>query len=253
MKSGASGGTGIALHDSLKERFGFDRGIVRSYRLTHGEMADRLRRPDDIVAESLVELGDETTTTVGTGRHWVIDVERRTGGGALICVERWSMFGYRSGSPQAERGSTTSPTAPGASSSNAADGTGRDTTAEAVIGTFLVTAAFVRSSAVANGVEVPVHHDTATARAAGARDIFLDTATQVQLFSDRARGLLGTDQQIASVELRMHAPICAGDTIGFVADGPEVASGEPLPRHELRLRAVVDGATVSTAVVAFVP
>lgn len=252
------GGTGIALHDSLKERFGFDRGIVRSYRLTHGEAAGRSRRPDDLVEESLVELGEEITTTVGTGRDWVIDVERRTSDGALMCVERWSMFGYPSGSPRAERRPTTSPAAPDGSATHREDAAGRDQVPEEVpeevIGAFLVSAAFVRSNATANGVEVAVHHDTEAARAAGARDIFLDTATQVRLFSDRARELLGTERAIASVELRMRAPICAGDSVGFITDrSPEDPADGSHPPHELRLRALVDGTTVSTAVVAFVP
>ena len=248
------GGTGIALHDSLKERFGFDRGIVRSYRLTHGEAAGRSRRPDDLVEESLVELGEEITTTVGTGRDWVIDVERRTGDGALICVERWSMFGYPSGSPRAGRQPVPSPTAADGRATHPEDDAVRDQVPEEVVGAFLVSAAFVRSSATANGVEVAVHHDTDAARAAGARDIFLDTATQVRLFSDRAREVFGTERAIASVELRMRAPICAGDTVGFITDrSPEDPADGSHPPHELRLRALVDGTTVSTAVVAFVP
>ena len=58
---------------------------------------------------------------------------------------------------------------------------------------------------------------------------------------------------MASVELKMRSPICAGDTLGFVVDDPveSAASGDgPL---ELHLRALVDGVTASSAVVAFHP
>ena len=240
-------GSGIELHDELKERFGFDRGIVRSYRLTYGSVAPRAPLPDDVVEERLVELGEETTTAVGTGRSWVIDVERRAGDGALVSVERWSMFGYPSGSMRADRGS---------SSASAAD----DSAAPEMFGELAITAEFVRASAAANGVEVPVHHDTAAARAAGARDIFLDTATQVALFAARASEQLDGDRRVRSVELRMRAPICAGDTLGFLIDGcdavdapADAPGGADGTRPELRLRALVGGATVSSAVVAFAP
>jgi len=238
--SGGAIGSGIELHDSLKERFGFDRGIVRSYRLTYGEVAVAAPQPGDVLTETLVELQDETTTTVGTGRSWVIDVERRRSAGALISVERWSMFGYASGSPRAERSSSRTP-----------DVSAPDT-AE-VFGSFAVTTEFVRSSATANGVEVAVHHDVAAAQAAGARDIFLDTKTQVALFSTRASELIDDSHRMISVELRMRAPICAGDTVGFVSDGAVTRHEDERDRLELRLRAVVGDNTVSTAVVAFSP
>lgn len=231
-------GSGIELHDELKARFGFDRGIVRSYRLTYGEVAVAAVDPGDVVTESLVELHEETTTAIGTGRSWVIDVERRRGAGALVSVERWSMFGYRSGSRRAERDS---PPPPVASAPDPDD----------VVGSFIITPEFVRSSATANGVEVAVHHDVAAARAAGARDIFLDTATQVALFTTRASELVGDDHRIISVELRMRAPICAGDTLGFVSDGVAAVREDANDRLELRLRAVVGDVTVSSAVVAF--
>jgi len=233
-------GSGLELHDALKERFGFDRGIVRSYRLTHGEVPVRAPQPDDIVEEQLVELGDETTTTVGTGRSWVIDVERRTHDGLLLSMERWSMFGYPSDSPRAQRDASTMQHPPATDPSE-------------IFGSFAVTAQFVRSSATDNGVEVAVHHDSDAARAAGARDIFLDTATQVALFSAQAIELLGQDRRVASVELKMRSPICAGDTLGFVVDGqvePGTSGDGPL---ELHLRALVDGVTASSAVVAFHP
>jgi len=233
-------GSGLDLHDALKERFGFDRGIVRSYRLSHGEVGSRAPRPDDIVEELLVELGEETTTAVGTGRSWVIDVERRTHDGLLVSVERWSMFGYPSDSPRAPRDATATQRPPATDPSE-------------IIGSFAVTAQFVRSSASANGVEVAVHHDSAAARAAGARDIFLDTATQVALFSAQAMDLLGQDRRVASVELTMRSPICAGDTLGFVADDQAAADDDGDGPIELHLRAVVDGVTVSSAVVAFHP
>ena len=229
--------SGIELHDSLKERFGFDRGIVRSYRTTYGEVDPRAPQSDDLVEERLVELGDETTNTVGTGRPWVIDVERRASDGALVSIERWSMFGYRSNSARAER----EPSA-----------TSNEPTAEVAIDELLITAEFVRSSATANAVTVAVHHDSDAARAAGARDIFLDTATQVALFRTRAEALLGTEHRASSIELRMRAPICAGDTINFVTEGSAKGTDPDSARLELHLRAVVGGVTVSTAVVAFV-
>lgn len=233
-------GSGLDLHDALKERFGFDRGIVRSYRLTHGEVSVRAPQPDDIVEERLVELGDETTTTVGTGRSWVIDVERRTHDGLLLSMERWSMFGYPSDSPRSQQDAATKRRPAGDDPSE-------------ILGSLAITAQFVRSSATDNGVEVAVHHDSDAARAAGARDIFLDTATQVALFSAQAIELLGQDRRVASVELKMRSPICAGDTLGFVVDGqvePAASGDGPL---ELHLRALVDGVTASSAVVAFHP
>jgi hypothetical protein len=230
--------SGIELHDSLKVRFGFDRGIVRSYRTTFGEVEPRAPQSDDLLAEQLIELGDETTNSVGTGRPWVIDVERRTSDGELVSIERWSMFVYRSNSARAER----EPSA-----------TSNEPTAEVAIDELLITAEFVRSSAMANGVTVAVHHDSVAAQAAGARDIFLDTATQVALFRTRAQALIGTDRRVNSVELRMRAPICAGDRINFVTDGSAEVTEEDGARLDLRLRAVVGGVTASTAVVAFGP
>ena len=58
----------------------------------------------------------------------------------------------------------------------------------------------------------------------------------------------------------MRAPICAGDTLGFLIDGcdavdapADAPGGADGTRPELRLRALVGGATVSSAVVAFAP
>ena len=235
--------SGIELHDSLKERFGFDRGIVRSYRTTYGEVDPRAPLPADLVEERLVELGDETTNTVGTGRPWVIDVERRASDGALVSIERWSMFGYPSNSARAER-------EPNASRQQRA--TSNEPTSTVAIDELLITEEFVRSNATANAVTVAVHHDSVAARAAGARDIFLDTATQVALFRTRAQALLGNNRRLSSVELRMRAPICAGDTLDFVTDGSAEVTDPEGARLELRLRALVGGVTVSTAVVAFV-
>jgi hypothetical protein len=237
---GGAIGSGIEVHDALKKRFGFDRGIVRSYRLTYGEVAVAAPQPGDVVTETLVELQEETTTTVGTGRSWVIDVERRRSAGPLISVERWSMFGYSTGSPRAERerSGTTTTSAPDPAE---------------VFGSFNVTPEFVRTSATANGVDVAVHHDVASAQAAGARDIFLDTKTQAALFSTRASELTDDSHRMISVELRMRAPICAGDTVGFVSDGAVTRHEDERDRLELRLRAVVGDNTVSTAVVAFSP
>ncbi len=231
-------GSGLELHDELKERFGLDRGIVRSYRVSYGTSGVHEPRPEDLVTERLIELGEETTTAVGTGRPWVIDVERRGPDEELRMVERWSMFGYRSDSPRAQRTPTEA----------------RDRNVEGrPIDAFHVSAEFVRSSATAHGVQVAVHHDIDAARAAGARDIFLDTATQVALFGDRAAARPGGSGVLRSIELRMRAPICAGDTVEFLDDGlTEVA--DPTGEHrELRMRAVVGGLTVSSAVVAFRP
>jgi len=233
-----SSGSGLELHDELKARHGFDRGIVRSYRVTYGESGPSRPRTTDLVEELLVDLGEETTTSVGTGRSWVIDVERRGPDGELLMVERWSMFGYRSDSPRSLRPQT-------AQRNDSHDG--------AVIDEFLVTTEFIRSSATARGVQVAVHHDTDAARAAGARDIFLDTATQVSMFTDRAAGLIGGHQQVHSVELRMGAPICAGDEVVLLLDGVDDSDGTETDRGELRLRAAVGGITVSRAVVAFGP
>ena len=148
------------------------------------------------------------------------------------------MFGYPSNSARAER----EPSA-----------TSNEPTAEVAIDELLITEEFVRSNATANSVTVAVHHDSDAARAAGARDIFLDTATQVALFRTRAEALLGTEHRVSSVELRMRAPICAGDTINFVTEGSAKVTDPDSARLELRLRAVVGGVTVSTAVVAFRP
>jgi len=235
-------GSGIELHDTLKERFGFDRGIVRSYRITYGEVAVAAPQPEDVMAETLVELQDEATTTVGTGRSWVIDVTRHANNGALVSIERWSMFGYQSDSPRAPR--HRSPVASSASTPKTPDHT-------ETIDELLVTAEFVRSNATANGVTVAVHHDSGAARAAGSRDIFLDTATQVALFRSRATSLLGDHHRIISVELRMRTPICAGDTVRFLSDGHVVSSNEDGNALELRLHAEVGGVAVSSAVVAF--
>jgi hypothetical protein len=232
-------GSGLGLHDELTERHGFDRGIVRSYRITFSGSGPRAPQPTDRVEELLVDLGEETTTSVGTGRSWVIDVERSGPEGELVAVERWSMFGYRSDSPRAPR-----PQRRGSEDTEDAVGT-------QVLDELLVTAEFVRSSAAANDVQVAVHHDTDAARAAGARDIFLDTATQVSLFTDRAAALRVGADQVHSVELRMRAPICAGDRVTLLVEG--VTDGDATDQDELRLRAVVDGVTVTSAVVAFAP
>jgi hypothetical protein len=232
-------GSGLGLHDELKERHGFDRGIVRSYRITFGESGGRAAQPTDTVEELLVDLGEETTTSVGTGRSWVIDVERRGPDGELVAVERWSMFGYRSDSLRAQR------------TRRAESADTQEIVGMLMIDEFLVTTEFVRSNATANGVQVAVHHDTEAARAAGARDVFLDTATQVAMFGERAAALVGHERLLRSIELRMHAPICAGDTVVIMLDGTEVDDRNDRVPPELRMRAVVGDLTASSAVVAF--
>ena len=54
-------------------------------------------RPGDVITsrQILRSVSDEKTTTLGTGRFWVIDVEYRNQRGELVGVESYTGFGYR--------------------------------------------------------------------------------------------------------------------------------------------------------------
>ncbi|MBU6329296.1 MAG: hypothetical protein KGR18_05000 [Acidobacteria bacterium] len=217
--------SGILAHDELKERFGYDRGIVRRFTVFTG----RPLEPDDpaTVTEEVRQVGEERRSAVGTGRDWCIDVLTHSADGALRLVERWDMFGYRSGSATTAA-PTSSAGAPAGASGGASADAARTTVAPSSAGpstarelaSFLLTAEQVRDRARANEAGGAVHHDTEAAQAAGARDIFLDTRSQISLFSD----LLATaipctaEDRLVAVALTMRAPICAGDRVGIMVD-----------------------------------
>ncbi len=227
--------SGLATHDELKHRFGHDRGIVRTFTVFDG----RPIHADDqtIVEESVATVGEQRVTSVGTGRDWRIDVITRSPSGELLRVERWDMFGYTSGSARSERART----APAGTESTVDD-------ASIELDSFIISAEQVRSRATANEVRAAVHHDTAAAIAAGARDIFLDTISQVAMFRAQSETLIGDEHRIVSVALSMRSPICAGDTVQLMLDNTvESVDSDGLLRRALSLSARVGGRVHSRA------
>lgn len=209
--------SGILAHDELKERFGYDRGIVRRFTVFTG----RPLAPDEptTITEEVRQVGAERRSAVGTGRDWCIDVLTHSADGALRVVERWDMFGYRSGSATTAEPTASDGVSAGAEGTTAAPSSTGPTTGRE-LASFLLTAEQVRDRARANGADGAVHHDTEAARAAGARDIFLDTRSQISLFSD----LLATaipctaEDRLVAVALTMRAAICAGDLVRIMVD-----------------------------------
>ena len=205
--------SGFAAHDELKRRFGYDRGIVRTFTVFDGRPV--LEGEHLIIEESVLEVGEPRTAAVGTGRDWRIDVTTRSPDGELLRVERWDMFGYSSGSPRAERART------------ATDGErSASTDVPVLLESFTLTPELVRARAAANDVWVAVHHDTAAAVAAGARDIFLDTISQITMFRERAGALVDDEHRLVSVALTMRSPICAGDQVELVLDDSDASDDD---------------------------
>ena len=66
--------------------------------------------------------------------------------------------------------------------------------------------------AAANRVWAPQHLDHHAAVAAGARDVFLDTSTQLGLWATMARTHAG-DDWVTAASLTMRRPVCPGDRL----------------------------------------
>jgi len=80
-----------------------------------------------------------------------------------------------------------------------------------------VTAVTIAMGASANRVWVAAHLDRDAARAAGVRDVFMDTSTQVGLLSGVACRAAGPDARTGRVALRMRRPLCPGDRLRMEA------------------------------------
>jgi uncharacterized OB-fold protein/acyl dehydratase len=75
-----------------------------------------------------------------------------------------------------------------------------------------LTPTFVISTALATRDFMPVHHDTAQARAQGSKDIFLNILTTVGLVQRYALERI-PDARLAGIAIRLGVPAYAGDTL----------------------------------------
>jgi uncharacterized protein len=89
----------LKVHFDMKARFDLPEAVMTDNTMVFHDpvrVGDRLR-----TEQVLRSVSEEKTTKLGTGRFWVIDVEYRNQGGALVGVESYTGFGYR----RAEAGS----------------------------------------------------------------------------------------------------------------------------------------------------
>ena len=83
----------LQLHFDLKEALGLPAAIIASHDAVFHEP---VRPGDRIVTHQVLRtIGAPTTTALGTGRFWEIDVEYRNDRDDLVGVETYTGFGYR--------------------------------------------------------------------------------------------------------------------------------------------------------------
>ena len=213
-RQGPPGDRGSSLHEQLKAELGYPLGIAAGYGL---ELHRPLVDGDRIDAVERIEsVGDEETTRLGLGRRWVIENTCTLAGtGDLVAVERFSMLGYDPDTDPA--GSAyVHPDGDGLQQPGAPVGLGERGTGEWVE-ELEVTAVAIAMGASANRVWVAAHLDRDAARAAGVRDVFMDTSTQVGLLSGVACRAAGPDARPGRVALRMRRPVCPGDRLRMEA------------------------------------
>lgn len=223
---------GSFLHDRLKAAVGLSEGIGRRYEIE----LHRVVVPGDLltVTERVVTLGEEHRSRLGRGRDWVVESTTTDGAGGLVGVERWHLLGYEPGPPPPDAATPppeaqASPSGDDARDEAARDEAARDEAArdEAVVDwteVLDVDARLVVMGAAANRVWAPQHLDHHAAVAAGARDVFLDTSTQLGLWATMARTHAG-DDWVTAASLAMRRPVCPGDRLvvtGSVRPDPTV-------------------------------
>ena len=80
-----------------------------------------------------------------------------------------------------------------------------------------ITALAIVMGTSANRVWVDAHIDRDAAQAAGVRDLFVDTASQVGLLTGVATRAAGPDARPGRASLRMRRPLCPGDHLRMEA------------------------------------
>jgi hypothetical protein len=240
---------GSSLHEQLKGELGYPLGIAAGYEL---ELHGLLRDGDRIEAvERIASVGEQEQTRLGPGRRWVIENAcTRVGPGDLVAVERFSMLGYdpAAGDPSAApaaphshpRGTSRDPG--GDQVNHGVGGSGPDRVEE-----IEVSAVVIVMGASANRVWVPAHLDRDAAQAAGVRDLFMDTSTQVGLLSGVAVRATGADARPGRLSLRMRRPICPGDHLRIEArTGDETTDAVGVRWYPVEVRALVGDVVHST-------
>lgn len=83
----------LELHFRLKDAFDLPEGVVAANEIEFGEPV----RPGDRVrtVQTVREIGEVTTTRLGTGRYWTIDVTYTNDRGDVVGIESYRMFCYR--------------------------------------------------------------------------------------------------------------------------------------------------------------
>src|SRR5690606_34745596 len=110
-----------------------------------------------------------------------------------------------------------------------------------------VTAVVIAMGASANRVWVAAHLDRDAARAAGVRDQFVDTSTQLGLLSGVAVRAAGPDARPGRLALRMRRPVCPGDRLVMEARVDAADSDRSGRRWAtVVVRGMVDGVVHST-------
>jgi acyl dehydratase len=186
----------LALHGELKELLGLPSAVIVGYEL-------ELRRP--VVAgepiahhQRLRRVGPPERTRLGTGRRWEIEVAYTDGVGRPVGRECYRAVGYAPG-----------PAADGSAPVGAASRRPPEEGVPPVVVEVDVTEGLVRASSAAFRDWAPVHHDRASARAAGLPGLIMSTPSLAG-WAERAVCEAGP---VLGVELRMRAPVVAGDRL----------------------------------------
>ena len=110
-----------------------------------------------------------------------------------------------------------------------------------------VTAVVIAMGASANRVWVAAHLDRDAARAAGVRDQFVDTSTQLGLLAGVAVRAAGAEARPGRLALRMRRPVCPGDRLRMEARvGDPVEDDHGVRWVDVDVTASVDDAVHST-------
>ncbi len=240
---------GSGLHEQLKAVLGYPLGIAVGYEL---ELHGLLREGDRVDAvERIASVAEEEPTRLGPGRRWVVE-NRCTVAGTdeLVAIERFTMLGYdpaRAPHHPTEPRPDPSEARPDPTEAGSDRSGSRNDQNQLRVEELEVTAVVIAMGASANRVWTPAHLDRDAARAAGVRDVFVDTSTQVGLLSGVACRAAGDDARPGRVVLRMWAPICPGDRLCMearVAD--EQVDDVGVRWRSVDVRALVGGAVHST-------
>jgi acyl dehydratase len=187
------------LHGDLKRLLDLPDAVVTEVAMTFVEPV----RPGDVIshAQTVRSVGAETSTALGTGRFWVIDLDYRNQRGDLVGTETTTAFGHRRRDRPVDR-----PTAP-PPPPNAARPGGDDEVEGGVgfgVGTNLTFDRAAATERLPTRTEVV---PTAGDAAAGP----IDATTEAAWFEHHLTRWTGPAGRLGWVTVRPMHPVAAGD------------------------------------------